>query len=714
MKAKLVIWDLDDTLWKGTLAEGDDVEVIDERVDLIKALNACGVVNSICSKNDFDSAKAVLEEKGLWDLFVFPEIAFEPKGALVQRIIKDMQLRAPDVIFVDDNHLNLREVEHANESIRVVDATSDETNELLRAVLQAYGGKKKSRVEEYRILEQKRGDAKRLALGSNEEFLATCDIKVCIVERTDNLRFAKRIEELINRTNQLNFLKSRVPDGSMAEYIANSTVNDTFSVFVWDKYGYYGLVGFAAVERRRKLVHFAFSCRVMNMGIEAALAAHLQRHFKDLDQVPVAGTPTPWIKFLTANSPEFKQISAGQEETGEALPVRIMANCQSGSIAHYMGLSGADWDNWPRVFSIGSLFSKGVRDSGFKKLSIYGAFNDYSPTYWKSTPTVADYERAVKLFIDSIPEGGAAIALLPPENFNAVDSAMSPEMFASFNKIWRDAAAKNDQLAAVDVYEIEPFAPLMKDPRHYSPAQLLSVSRRLRVLADEFLKSGRLLKTASGRHKDGGVRSIEPAISRITGNSWCVFAEPNSRLTDVEVQGTIFLGFASSVLSGVIRSYVEIGRYCTIGRRVTLGADPSHSGAFSESSFFDFAVHLNADAMASMAPKRRVVIGHDCRIGDGAVVAGGVTLGNGSVVLPNAYVSRDVLPYEIVSGNGASEGFRFDSKTIDALLDLSWWNKDPNAIRALAKQSVSESIEALGRYSDAMDFPTSYRQFKKS
>lgn len=713
MKAKLVIWDLDDTLWNGTLAEGDEVDVIEERVELIKALNSCGVVNSICSKNDFDSARAVLEEKGLWDLFVFPEIAFEPKGALVQRIIKDMQLRAPDVIFIDDNHLNLREVEHANETIRVVDATSDEANELLRAVLKAYGGKKKSRVEEYRILEQKRGDAKRLALSSNEEFLSTCEIRVCIVERTDNLRFAKRIEELINRTNQLNFLKSRVPDGSMPEYIAQSTLHDTFSVFVWDKYGYYGLVGFAAVERRQKLVHFAFSCRVMNMGIEAALATHLQQRFKDLDPLPVPGSPTPWIEFLTADSTEFKEVSAGQDETGEALPVRIMANCQSGSIAHYLGLPGVDWDNWPRVFSLGALFNKGEPDDDFAKLSIYGAFNDYSPAYWKSPPTVADYRRAVELFVDSIPEGGAAISLLPPENFIAIESAKSPEMFAAFNKVWRDAAANNERLAVLDVYDIEPFSALIKDPRHYSPSNLLSVSRRLKVLVNAFLETGRLPKTTQLPPGKGAVRAIDPTLSRIVGNAWCVFAEPNSRLSDVEIQGTIYIGFASSVLSGVIRSYVEIGRYCAIGRRVTLGSDPNLTDIFSESPFFDFAVQRNVEVMASVSPKRRIVIGHDCKIGDGAVIAGGVTVGHGSVVLPNAYIGRDVLPYEIVSGNGVSEGFRFDPQTIESLLELAWWEKDPNVVRAFAENSVTETINALNRYPDASEFPTSYRQIKK-
>ena len=61
-KIKVVIWDLDDTLWKGTLAEGDDVQLLENRVAIIKELNKRGIVNAICSKNDPDKAKSKLEE----------------------------------------------------------------------------------------------------------------------------------------------------------------------------------------------------------------------------------------------------------------------------------------------------------------------------------------------------------------------------------------------------------------------------------------------------------------------------------------------------------------------------------------------------------------------------------------------------------------------------------------------------------------------------
>ncbi len=48
---KLVVWDLDDTFWKGTLSEGP-VELDPVLVELVRTLNRRGIVNAICSKND--------------------------------------------------------------------------------------------------------------------------------------------------------------------------------------------------------------------------------------------------------------------------------------------------------------------------------------------------------------------------------------------------------------------------------------------------------------------------------------------------------------------------------------------------------------------------------------------------------------------------------------------------------------------------------------
>lgn len=71
---KLVIWDLDDTFWKGTLGEGD-VELVEDHAVVVRELNRRGIINAICSKNDFAMAKQRLQAAGLWDEFVFPELA---------------------------------------------------------------------------------------------------------------------------------------------------------------------------------------------------------------------------------------------------------------------------------------------------------------------------------------------------------------------------------------------------------------------------------------------------------------------------------------------------------------------------------------------------------------------------------------------------------------------------------------------------------------
>ena len=44
---KLVIWDLDDTFWKGTLSE-EAVTPVPENVQLLKCLAERGIISSIC------------------------------------------------------------------------------------------------------------------------------------------------------------------------------------------------------------------------------------------------------------------------------------------------------------------------------------------------------------------------------------------------------------------------------------------------------------------------------------------------------------------------------------------------------------------------------------------------------------------------------------------------------------------------------------------
>lgn len=117
-KVKLIIWDLDDTLWAGTLSEGD-VEVKTGIIEFINHTLDMGIVHSICSKNDYQQTKEKLEELGLWDLFVFASIDWTPKGSRIRAIIDNMNLRPGNVLFVDDNPQNREEAKYYCDSIMI-------------------------------------------------------------------------------------------------------------------------------------------------------------------------------------------------------------------------------------------------------------------------------------------------------------------------------------------------------------------------------------------------------------------------------------------------------------------------------------------------------------------------------------------------------------------------------------------------------------------
>lgn len=74
--------------------------------------------------------------------------------------------------------------------------------------------------------------------------------------------------------------------------------------------------------------------------------------------------------------------------------------------------------------------------------------------------------------------------------------------------------------------------------------------------------------------------------------------------------------------------------------------------------------------------KYAVVIGNDCWIQTRATIIGGVTIGDGAVVLAGAVVTKDVPPYAIVGGVPAKIlKYRFTPQQIADLLELQWWNK---------------------------------------
>ena len=276
---KLVIWDLDDTFWDGTLAEGE-IKFVEERAVLVKTLAARGIISSIASKNDYGTARAVLEREGLWDYFVFPSISFDPKGKRVSEIIRNAALRPENTVFIDDNVGNLEEARFFNNAIMLA-----QPKQLIPVMLShpRFAGKPDlslERLKQYQLLQRKFIDQQTDNV-SNEEFLRASEIKIYF--DFDIEANIDRVVELINRTNQLNYTKKRLTteadiDGLRAQL--NEFGMSAACISCRDRYGDYGIVGFYLLEttdRGARLIHFVFSCRTMNMGIEQFVYQYLRK-----------------------------------------------------------------------------------------------------------------------------------------------------------------------------------------------------------------------------------------------------------------------------------------------------------------------------------------------------------------------------------------------------------------------------------------------------
>lgn len=268
-KIKLVIWDLDDTFWVGTFSEGE-VIIPDVCRKLIERLTDIGVVNSICSKNDWKPVKERLEKEKLLDYFVFPSVNWEAKGNRVKQLIKDMQLRSANVLFLDDNPSNREEVRYFCPDIMT------ESPEVLHHLLEEAISAKKldlehKRLAQYRILEKKRQE--KVQYNSNEAFLMESNIRVKVEHNCQEQ--IERIHDLILRSNQLNFTKVRSSMQELESLLTNPMVKAGY-VLVTDRFGDYGIVGFYAVKDNT-LVHFVFSCRTLGMGIEQYIYHYLKR-----------------------------------------------------------------------------------------------------------------------------------------------------------------------------------------------------------------------------------------------------------------------------------------------------------------------------------------------------------------------------------------------------------------------------------------------------
>jgi FkbH-like protein len=285
-RIKCVVWDLDDTIWRGTLLEDPAVAPRPEIVAVLDTLDRRGILNSVASRNDRRLALRRLRAAGLAELFLAPQIGWQPKSTALALIATELNLGLDAFAFVDDQPFERAEVAFALPQVLCLDVTEIAAAVAARPEFRPRfaTGEPGRRRQLYRT-ELTRRQAEAEFAGTDAEFLATLGMTLTI--RPAGPADLRRAAELTVRTHQLN-ATGRTYSYRQLDALRLAPDHLLLVADLTDRFGDYGTVGLALVQRGPRawrLRLLLVSCRVAARGIGTVLLDHV------LSDAAAAGVP---------------------------------------------------------------------------------------------------------------------------------------------------------------------------------------------------------------------------------------------------------------------------------------------------------------------------------------------------------------------------------------------------------------------------------------
>jgi len=281
-QVKLVIVDLDDTVWRGVVAEdgiGNPALLEGWPFGLAEALSFLkrrGILLAIISKNDENRIVALWDQifRGLLTLddFAVRRINWHPKVENVEEVLREVNLLPRSVVFIDDNPIERVSIVQAFPEMRILGSHPYYIRRILLwapetqvAHITAESAQRTEMVQAQVERERSRQQQSR------PEFLASLEIKINIVTilETGHASFARCLE-LINKSNQFNTTGHRWTIEECAAFFAQGGRFHAFEVR--DRFAAYGVVG-VAIVLDATIKQFVMSCRVVGLDVEIAVIA---------------------------------------------------------------------------------------------------------------------------------------------------------------------------------------------------------------------------------------------------------------------------------------------------------------------------------------------------------------------------------------------------------------------------------------------------------
>jgi len=326
---KLLIVDLDETLWGGVIGDigmnnlilGGHDPIGEAFVDFQKSLKALtnkGILLGIVSKNEESIAVEALEKHPEMILrlkdFSGWRINWQDKAYNIRALAEELNIGLQSIVFIDDNPAERALIRDLLPEVLVPEWPKDKLlykkslNELDCFNNPRISKEDAERTKMYKE-ENKRKETK-IEISNVEDWLKTLETVVVVEGLNDSNK--NRIIQLLNKTNQMNLSTRRITENELLIWLSEGK-RKLWAFRVSDKFGASGLTGIISLDinddNAGQVIDFILSCRVMGRKIEETMVYFVLEYAQKIGLTKIYARYLPTVK----NKPcfEFWKINSG-------------------------------------------------------------------------------------------------------------------------------------------------------------------------------------------------------------------------------------------------------------------------------------------------------------------------------------------------------------------------------------------------------------------
>jgi FkbH-like protein len=288
---KLIVLDLDDTLWGGVVGDdgwenlrlGGHDPTGESFVDFqrsLKGLKERGIMLAIASKNEEATAMEAMDKHPEMILrqsdFVAMRIDWNDKAGNIREMVKQLNIGERSVMFIDDNPVERSRVRAFLPDVIVPEWPTNKLlyDQELRRLNVFDLGSVSSEDARRTVLYKEEADRERSKAGTDsvEAWLRSLEMKITVqpVSESD----FTRVHQLFLKTNQFNLTTRRLIEKELHDWMAHAD-HELWSFRVSDQFGDAGLTGVLGLDLSpgpvALITDLILSCRVMGRRVEETL-----------------------------------------------------------------------------------------------------------------------------------------------------------------------------------------------------------------------------------------------------------------------------------------------------------------------------------------------------------------------------------------------------------------------------------------------------------